>query len=425
MRRQLATTTLATASLIVIAFLVPLGLLVRSIAEDRALDAAEQAAEALAPTLALDLPAAALADTLSGVERTGVGAVTVYRADGGVVGDGHPVDADVERARGGEAFSAPVDGGVAVLVPAVLPDGRIDVVRIEVPDDRLHDGVATSWLLLGVLGAGLLLVAVVVADRLARRIVRPVDELAEVALRLGHGELDARVEPAGPPEVAEVGRTLNLLAGRIEDLLAAERESVADLSHRLRTPVTALRLDAEGLHDPEERERLAAGVAELTAAVDRLIADARRSRPPDHPAVPTDLVEATTARMAFWSLLADEQSRPHSFAAPTTPCPVAVERHDLDAALDALLGNVLAHTPPGTGFRVEVHPGPPVVLVVEDDGPGFPAGSDPLARGASGGGSTGLGLDIVRQLAATAGGEVAIGASPAGGGRVRVTFGGP
>ena len=87
----------------------------------------------------------------------------------------------------------------------------------------------------------------VAADRVARGVVRPVADLAHTAERLGAGDLDARVEPAGPPEIVEVGHTLNRLAGRIVELLAAERELVADLSHRLRTPITALRLDAEAL----------------------------------------------------------------------------------------------------------------------------------------------------------------------------------
>ena len=67
------------------------------------------------------------------------------------------------------------------------------------------------------------------------------------AERLGRGDLDARVEPGGPDEVREVGAALNRLAARISELLAREREEVADLSHRLRTPVTALRLDVESL----------------------------------------------------------------------------------------------------------------------------------------------------------------------------------
>ncbi|MEQ4724849.1 HAMP domain-containing protein [Nonomuraea sp. B19D2] len=88
---------------------------------------------------------------------------------------------------------------------------------------------------------------------LALAVTRPVDGLARVSHRLAGGDLTARAEPGGPPEVRSVALALNHLAGRIDGLLAAERESVADLSHRLRTPLTGLRLDAESLRDPEGR----------------------------------------------------------------------------------------------------------------------------------------------------------------------------
>ena len=80
---------------------------------------------------------------------------------------------------------------------------------------------------------------------------------------------------------------------------------------------------------------------------------------------------------------------------------------DLAAAVDALLGNVFAHTEEGTGFAVELHAHPGrTELTVHDDGPGF----DPAAgaRGVSGGGSTGLGLDIARRTAESTGGRLEI-----------------
>ena len=115
-----------------------------------------------------------------------------------------------------------------------------------------------------------------VADRLVGTVTRPITELARVSHRLAAGELDARASPTGPPEVREVAHGLNHLAGRIRDLIWQERESVADLSHRLRTPLTALRLEAEALPasaDPDGR--LSAQVQALERAVTSLIEDAR------------------------------------------------------------------------------------------------------------------------------------------------------
>ena len=101
--------------------------------------------------------------------------------------------------------------------------------------------------MLGLLGLVLIGLSLLVADRLARTITRPITDLARGADRLAHGDLTTRVRPDGPAEVREVGAAINLLAGRIGELLAGERESVADLSHRLRTPVTVLRLEVESL----------------------------------------------------------------------------------------------------------------------------------------------------------------------------------
>ena len=112
---------------------------------------------------------------------------------------------------------------------------------------------------------------------------------------LGHG--DARARPGPTPELADAARALNLLADRIDELRAAERERVADLSHRLRTPLTALRLDAEAAGDPD----LVAGVDRLEAAVSDLIHSARRPLRPGLVAESCDLTAVARDRATHWS----------------------------------------------------------------------------------------------------------------------------
>jgi signal transduction histidine kinase len=122
-------------------------------------------------------------------------------------------------------------------------------------------------------------------------------------------------------------------------------------------------------------------------------------------------------RVAFWQVLAEDQHRRLSLALPDRPSWVRVSRPDLEAAMDALLGNVLSHTEEGIGFGVELRrDGTAVLVSVRDDGPGF---ADPslLERGRSGAGSTGLGLDIARRTALASGGALQV-ESPAGGGAV-------
>ena len=83
--------------------------------------------------------------------------------------------------------------------------------------------------------------------------------------------------PDGPEEVAESGRAFNQLVERLAELLAAERERVADLSHRLRTPIAALRLQADSVVDPVAREGLISDIVHLEGEVTALIEDVRRT----------------------------------------------------------------------------------------------------------------------------------------------------
>jgi len=421
-RRQLTLAGAAVTTMVVIALVVPLAVLVRTIAADRALSAAEREARTLVPVLATVTDPAAVDAVVAGADASAAGDVSVHLPDGSVLGAPSVSDADVDLARGGRAFTADAPGGRAVLVPVVVPGRETSVIRVFVPDDVLERGTVPAWLLLGGLGLGLIVVSVAVADRLGRHIALPVRDLAVVAERLGSGDLEARVEPAGPPEIADVGRTLNRLAAEVQGFLTAEREAVADLSHRLRTPVTALRLDVEGLRNADEAERLGADVDELARSVDWLIAEARR--PARRSDDGTDLAGAARERVAFWAALADEQGRAYELDVPEGPCLVAVPAADLVAALDALLGNVIAHTPEGTAFRVIVErTDVGARLVVEDEGPGIDTAM--LERGTSGAGSSGLGLDIARRTAESSGGALTASGRPGRGARIVMDLGSP
>src|SRR5207247_1191415 len=83
------------------------------------------------------------------------------------------------------------------------------------------------WAILGAAGLALILLAVLVADRIARGMVSPALALAQAARDVARGDLGMRVTPDGPPEMAEVGRAFNLLVARIGHLPAAAREAVS------------------------------------------------------------------------------------------------------------------------------------------------------------------------------------------------------
>jgi signal transduction histidine kinase len=220
--------------------------------------------------------------------------------------------------------------------------------------------------------------------------------------------------------VAESGRAFNLLAERLTDLLAAERERVADLSHRLRTPLSALRLQAESAKDPDERAALIADVVHLESEVTALIEDVRRTGSVG--AASADLADVVGRRMGFWQIVAAAQDRVVTVDRPAgTRIPVGSAAADVLAVLDNLVQNVLTHTVAGTAFSVTVTAAPPT-LTVADEGGGLPS-PEVFDRGASGGAGSGLGLDIVRRKAEDSGGGVTLGKGP--GTSIAVRFGPP
>lgn len=428
MRARLALLAAAVSTLVLVAFLVPLGLLVRTAAADRAVNAATSQAQALAPVVATaSRPVLGL--TLEQVNSGAAHRLTVFLPGGRVLGAPASRTAAVDLAARGRSFTETVPGGVKVLVSVQGMAAGPAVITTFVPDADLRQGVARSWLILAGLGLVLVATGVVVADRLAQAMIKPVTELSAVSHRLARGDLQARARPTGPREIGDVATALNHLAARISDLVRAEREAAADLSHRLRTPLTALRLDAEALRDPDEAQRVASGIDALERAVDQAIRDARQGAGDGGP-VSCDAAAVTRERVEFWSVLAEETSREVTARIPDRPLPARIAPADLAALIDALLGNVFAHTPDGTGFDVTLtpRPGGGAQLIVSDHGPGFPvratAGQDLAQRGASTG-STGLGLDIARRAAESSGGMLYLGRAAHGGAEVIIEIGPP
>ena len=424
MRLRVVLLVVATSSLVLISFLIPLALVLRTLAADRAVSAATVQAQSLSPQVTT-LPITTLTLTVDQVNAVTDTPITVFLPTGEVLGVPAPWSKSVQLAQKGRSFTAQAPGGEEVLVAVGgLPAGPA-VIRTFVPNALLRHGVDRAWLLLGCVGLLLLVLSVAVADQLARSMIRPIKALALASDRLTAGDLSARAEVTGPPEVRRAGAGLNRLAVRIGELLAHERETVADLSHRLRTPLTALRIDAESLRDPAEMERLLADANAVERTVSGIIREARTPGGEGGQAA-CDAVEIVAERSAFWWPLAEDQDRWMTVDLPPVPVPVRVARDDLAACADILLENVFAHTPEGAAFAVRLsrRAGGGAWLVVADDGPGF-GDFDPTQRGLSRGGSTGLGLDIARRIAEASGGSLIVGRSSSGGAAVTLGLGSP
>ncbi|HJR93079.1 MAG TPA: HAMP domain-containing sensor histidine kinase [Acidimicrobiia bacterium] len=425
MRRQVNWLVLAVTSLVVVAFVIPLGLLVRRQAEDRAQVAAEQRAQSVAAALAVAVSSADGNLSEEVAESALVADAMIFLPSGVTVGTG-PVFPDVVTAvAAGATSSLRVPGGDwAIGLPVATPAGIVAVVAVAEAEE-LRAGVWQATALLAALAVALVGGALLLADRLGRSLVEPVTSLAAVAGRLADGDLSARAQPAGPPEMQRVAAALNGLAARLGGIIEGEREALADLSHRLRTPLTALRLQAERSGDDHGRQLMVEQVDRTQAAVDQLIRQVReRGSDPGPRQATSDLGQVVGTRLEFWSVLARNQRREVEVSFPTESVTVSADASEIAAALDVLIGNVFTHTPEGTPFRVEVRAeGATPVLEVADSGSGFGDRTELMERGKSGAGSTGLGLDIVRSLCERLGGYLEMGEGPAGGALVVARLG--
>jgi signal transduction histidine kinase len=287
----------------------------------------------------------------------------------------------------------------------------------------LHSRVRSHFIMLALFGFGVLAVATALGTILARSLTQPLDGIEAAVAAVGAGRLSERAPVArGPSELKALAETVNEMADRLEELVHTQRAFLADASHQLRTPLTALRLRLENLEDTLEidhRADLTAALGEtdrLSRIVDGLLTLARAEGGVRPRREPVD-VEAALAEERQVSL-----EPPRAPSAQVRPLrALACEGH-LQQVLDNLLANALEATPAGAkvsldavrvGDRIEVH--------VVDDGPGMSPGDRTRAfdrfwrqEGAPHGG-TGLGLAIVAQLARMSGGTAWLDASPAGG----------
>ena len=334
----------------------------------------------------------------------------------------------------GTRYSRTLGTGLVYVAVPVSSGGVVrGAVRITYPTSALDSRVRRYWLLLLAIGGVVLAVATVVGLRFARTLTEPLSELEKAAAAVGEGDLEARAPvDSGPPEVRALATEFNDTVARLETLLRSQDEFVADASHQLRTPLTALRLRLENLErdvGKDGRADLDAALAEvgrLSRLVDGLLALARADAATPRP-VPVDLRAAVAARADAWSpQLAGREVEmdirvSEALMALATP-------GSLEQVLDNLVSNALAVSKPGDTITVEGRRADgDVVLDVRDQGPGMTAEQrarafDRFWRAGSPGGGTGLGLAIVHRLVTADGGSIELLEADGGGLDVRLTL---
>ena len=317
-----------------------------------------------------------------------------------------------------------------VAVPAVALDGSTR--RVVVTADLV--GAVT---LLGraaiasVIGAVLASVVVALAAWIATRAaLRPVDRMRLAAAALPPGE--RLPVPTARDELRGLAEEINRLLARRDDAVIRLERFTGDAAHELRSPVAAIRAQAEvavAHPDPElTSETLRAVVdesARLTSMLSDLLALTRADSGQRPPAVPVDLVAAAGAAIARFP---DSTDHPVLQLAAPTPAQVSATPSEVALVLDNLIGNALRFA--RSVVRVAVLPaGQWVRLIVEDDGPGIPEEDrrrvfDRFVRVSPevGGGGAGLGLALVAALVQARGGTATAGAAPSGGARIEVRW---
>lgn len=453
MTRRLLLTYLAITAFVLIVLEVPLGIAFAANERDRLTTKLELDATVVASHVedALehgDDPATPAKAAEAYSERTGARVVIVDAdgttiADTGRSGDEFPeVGRDfssrpeVQTALSGQRangvrWSDTLGTNIEYVAVPVTSGGKVHgAVRLTYPTEEIDQAIRANWARLGLLAVVVLGTTAAVGTILARSFTRPLHHLEDVAQTLASGDLGARANlGAGPPEIRHLAAAFDRMAERIEDLLAQQRRFTANVSHDLRTPLTALRLRLENLEDSVEladRSDVEAAIAEtarLSRLVDRLLTFARAEADSSEHVV-EDLASSAHERTLVWTPLAEERDvrlrceAPSALAVRTVPdAPAQI--------LDNLVANALEAAPAGTEVVVHAAPaGEWVELHVVDAGAGMTqdqrdASFERFWRAPTGPGAdtdgSGLGLAIVRQLAQACGGEAGLDEAESGG----------
>lgn len=413
--------------------LVPLVRSVRDRISAEVATAAVSQAEVVAATAGDSSDLGALATTAARQVR---GRVLVLDARGVVVADSSPGGVGAEYGsrpeiasalRGVpsqvERESATLDERILATAVPVLRQGRPDgAVRITQSVDAVDRAVSSATVGLVLVGGIVLALGLGAGAFLAASITRPLRRLASAARRAGEGDLSTRVEVEGSLEQREVGQAFNEMTGRVQRMVDAQRDFVADASHQLRTPLTGLRLRIEEAAATGSREQLDGALEEvdrLSAVVSELLvlSEAGAARAPD---AVTDLLAGAARAVSRYPAAVIELRG--------SPSLVRCTAADLDRVLDAVLENAIDYGPAGQTITVTVAPGR---LSVADEGPGLSPGEEETVfnrfhRGVVGRASrrrgTGLGLPIARELVGRWHGTVTLTNGDAGGAVATITL---
>ncbi|MGI3226876.1 HAMP domain-containing sensor histidine kinase [Streptomyces sp. GTA36] len=436
MTRRITWTLLILTSVLLVLAVVPLAVSLtareRVAYRDSQRAATRVIAAAAEEHLSDNKPPTVMRQELDAAARAG-DCAAVYDASGRVVAStpctaaqGEEAEELVEDVLAGHEPEPPENEGWLVAAEPAgevrRPAGAVVLARSAGPLDARF---AAVWGWSAAIGIAGLAASALLSVSLARWVSRPLSTLDASARRLGEGVLDERADVGpGPPEVRRLAATFNTMAARTEALVHGHRAVIADVSHQLRTPLTALRLRLDVLAAGAEGDTAAElgaaqeEIARLSRLVDGLLAVARAEQTTPRPtAVGVD--EVVAERVAAWSPVAEERDIRLTAVSEEPALTVALGAGHLEQILDNLIANAVDAVPEGGSITLDRGTvGDAVRVFVRDDGPGmteeakavaFRRFGNPQARGA------GLGLAIVHRLVTVNGGTARLEDTPGGG----------
>jgi len=299
-----------------------------------------------------------------------------------------------------------------VAVPVARDEHVVGVVRAEEPAALLTGRIHRAWALMALLGVAILAAVAGLAVALVRRLTGPVHRLAAAARRLEAGDFAVAPEPSGIDEIDTAGVAMAAAARRLEAVLARERALTADVTHQLRTPLTALRIELEAGADRPEGPSATRSLAQVDRIESTITSMLALARDVGADRAPVDLGPLVASTCREWSRTVRGAGRMLHLRSERGPTIARVSPLALHQILDVLLDNALQH---GRGVvQLSLRPGVGggAVISVEDDGPGV-SGDATSVFSTNGQGGHGFGLPLAAALA------------DAEGARLRLAHGGP
>ncbi len=307
----------------------------------------------------------------------------------------------------------------------------IGFVQLSEPMAPIYDAIRQTWLtLIGV--AGLVVMMMALASLLlARQIARPVQNLTAVTEEIARGHLERRVGPAGPDEIQRLGRAFNLMAARVSDMLARQKEFVANAAHELRSPLTSIRLRLEILAsqangNPELTGRylkqMDRELGYLQQLIEQLLTLSALDEKELPPRLPLDLAPLLYEVTDEIVPLAQQAQLDLEVNIPPHLPPSRVNAGQVRTILRNLLDNAIKYTPPGGHITVQAEPRNETTCIsIADTGSGIPPEALPhifdrfyrvdKSRSGRQRGS-GLGLALVRAMVDANDGQIQVRSEP-------------